>query len=162
MDFSNQAVVVTGAAGYLGGAVARAFGERQANLVLVARRFETLAERFGADNDRQLSVAADLTRQADATAVATQAIARFHRIDVLCNIAGGFRMGPPVHETSDETWNLLFDLNVRSMLNMVRATVPRMLEQGGGRIVNIGAYAAQKGAAPNGHACWLPDHDVLP
>jgi len=38
-------------------------------------------------------------------------VQRFKRIDVLCNIAGAFRMGSPVHETSDKDWNFLLDVN---------------------------------------------------
>jgi NAD(P)-dependent dehydrogenase (short-subunit alcohol dehydrogenase family) len=83
-------------------------------------------------------------------AAVDQAIGRFGRIDVLCNLAGAFRMGSPVHETSAEDWNFLVDVNARSLLNTARAVVPRMLAAGGGRIVNVGAYAAQKGAANMG------------
>ena len=60
MDFSHRTVVVTGAAGNLGGAVTRAFAGRNANLVLVDRRVERLASRFGAENPRQHFVAADI------------------------------------------------------------------------------------------------------
>jgi NAD(P)-dependent dehydrogenase (short-subunit alcohol dehydrogenase family) len=76
--------------------------------------------------------------------------ARFGRIDVLCNIAGGFRMGETVHETSDENWNFLFDINARTLLNTARAVVPQMLKAGGGKIVSVAAAAAQKGAAQMG------------
>jgi NAD(P)-dependent dehydrogenase (short-subunit alcohol dehydrogenase family) len=75
---------------------------------------------------------------------------RFGRIDVLCNLAGGFRMGAPVHETSDKDWDFLFNLNARTVLNMAKAVVPGMIKSGGGKIVNVGAYAAQKGAARMG------------
>jgi NAD(P)-dependent dehydrogenase (short-subunit alcohol dehydrogenase family) len=79
-----------------------------------------------------------------------QAVQRFKRIDVLCNLAGAFRMGSPVHETADKDWNFLFDVNARTVLNTARAVVPLMLKAGGGKIVNVGAYAAQKGAAQMG------------
>jgi NAD(P)-dependent dehydrogenase (short-subunit alcohol dehydrogenase family) len=59
-------------------------------------------------------------------------------------------MGQPVHETSDETWNFLFDINARTLLHAVRAVVPGMIESGGGKIINVGAYAAQKGVAQMG------------
>jgi NAD(P)-dependent dehydrogenase (short-subunit alcohol dehydrogenase family) len=59
-------------------------------------------------------------------------------------------MGEAVHETSDETWDFLFDLNARSLLHMSAAVVPAMIDQGGGKVVNVGAYAAQKGAARMG------------
>ena len=150
MEFSAQTVVVTGASGNLGGAVARAFAARDANVGLVARHVDAMT---GVRLERQLAVTADLVQQADAERVAAESMARFGRIDVLCNIAGGFRMGAPVHETTDETWNLLLDLNVVTLLNMVRAVVPRMLAQGGGRIVNVGANAALRGTAGMGAYC---------
>ncbi len=59
-------------------------------------------------------------------------------------------MGEAVHETSDATWNFLHDINVRTLLHAVRAVVPRMLMARGGKIVNVGASAAQKGLAQMG------------
>src|SRR6185295_6356350 len=82
-----------------------------------------------------------------------KALERFGRIDVLCNLAGGFRMGEAVHETTDATWNFLFDINVHTLLNAVRTVVPHMIERGGGKIVNVGAYAAQRGVARMGAYC---------
>ncbi len=153
VSFGNRTVVVTGAAGNLGRAIANAFAERGANLVLVDLRREGLERAFGADDARRLLAPANLLDQADVDAAVKQAIQRFERIDVLCNIAGGFRMGKPVHETSDETWNLLFDVNARTVLHTARAVVPRMIAGGGGKIVNVGAYAAQKGVAQMGAYC---------
>jgi NAD(P)-dependent dehydrogenase (short-subunit alcohol dehydrogenase family) len=59
-------------------------------------------------------------------------------------------MGDDVHETADDAWERMLDLNVRTLLNACRAVVPHMLERGGGRIVNVGAFAAQKGQAGMG------------
>jgi NAD(P)-dependent dehydrogenase (short-subunit alcohol dehydrogenase family) len=95
-------------------------------------------------------IEANLLDATNVQAAVDQALARFKRIDVLCNIAGGFRMGSPVHETSDKDWNFLLDINARTLLNTSRAVVPGMLAAGGGKIVNIGAFAAQKGAAEMG------------
>ena len=150
MEFGNRTVVVTGASGNLGRAVAGAFGDRGANLVLVARHQETLAGQFGTEGERRLFVAADLGRQDDANRVVEAARARFGRIDALCNLAGAFRMGKPVHETSDETWQFLLDVNVRSVLCMARACVPGMLAAGGGSIVNVAAHAALRATANMG------------
>lgn len=149
MDFSNRTVMVTGAAGNLGRAVAAAFGSRGASLVLVDLGAEELEAAHGGGADRLLAPA-DLLAPASVERVVEDAVARFGRIDVLCNIAGGFHMGEPVHETPDRAWDLMLDMNVRTMLNAVRAVVPRMLEAGGGRIVNVGAAAARKGVAGMG------------
>src|SRR6478609_6848187 len=150
MDFSTQTAVVTGAAGNLGRAVVRAFADRGANVVLADRRVDRLVDRYGLATDRTLYVAGDLRQPTDAVAIAHQARERFGRIDVLCNLAGAFRMGEAVHATSDATWDLLFDANVRSLRNMVRAVVPVMLDGGSGSIVNVGAYSARSGVANMG------------
>ena len=150
MEFEDRTVVITGAAGNLGRAVADAFAARDANLVLVDLKKEALEQVFGAGDSRRLLAPANLLEQAQIDAIVRQAIDRFGRIDVLANLAGGFRMGEPVHATPDATWNFLLDINAGTLLHAVRAVVPRMLEAGGGRIVNVGAYAAQKGAAQMG------------
>ncbi len=150
MNFNGRTVAITGAAGNLGRAVAGAFAGEGANLALFDLRQEALERAFGSDSDRQMLVPVDLLDQAKLDAAVRRVCERFKRIDVVCNIAGGFRMGAPVHETSDKDWTFLFDINARSLLNMARAVVPAMIRAGGGRIVNIGAYSAQRGVAQMG------------
>jgi NAD(P)-dependent dehydrogenase (short-subunit alcohol dehydrogenase family) len=150
MDFSEQTVLITGAAGNLGRALAQAFAARGANLVLVDLKLESLERAFGPGTAGRMLAPTDLLRQAEVDATVRRGIERFRRVDVLCNIAGGFRMGEPVHATGDGDWNFLFDLNTRTLLHAVRAVVPKMLEAGRGKVINIGAFAAQKGAAGMG------------
>ena len=142
MRFDKRIVLITGAAGHLGRAVAKAFDELGASLVLLDMK----AESGGA----HLFLQADLRDAQSVQRAVAQALERVGRIDVLCNIAGAFRMGPPVHETKDTDWDFLLDVNARSVLHTARAVVPAMLKAGGGKIINIGAYAAQKGAAGMG------------
>ena len=67
-----------------------------------------------------------------------------------------FRMGEAVHETSDANWNFLFDINARTLLHAARAVVPQMLKQPSsasgsrGKIINVGAFGAQRGGAQMG------------
>lgn len=150
MNFDHQIVMLTGASGNLGRAVARSFSERGAQLVLLDRHPNRFDADFTAGKRQPLAIQADLTRPADASEAVAAALARFGRIDVLCNLTGGFRMGASVHETTPETWNFLFEVNVRSVLNMSAAVVPAMLNGGGGRIINVGAYAALRGGAGMG------------
>jgi NAD(P)-dependent dehydrogenase (short-subunit alcohol dehydrogenase family) len=147
MDFDKQVVVLTGAAGHLGRAVAHHFATRGASLVLIDVDRARLLQAHGDTSERQMLAPADLRDTAQAAATVQAALHRFGGIDVLVNVAGGFRMGETVHETSDETWNLLFDLNTRTLLNMCRAVVPVMRSAGRGRIVNVGAYGALRGGA---------------
>lgn len=150
MNFTDQVVMVTGATGNLGRAVAHAFAELGAQLVLVARDVDALQGAFAARSPAPLLLTADLLDPVQVDAAVDSAIGRFSHIDVLCNLAGGFRMGEAVHETSMSTWDVLFDLNARTVVHTAKAVVPHMLKQGGGRIVNVGAFAAQKGQAQMG------------
>jgi NAD(P)-dependent dehydrogenase (short-subunit alcohol dehydrogenase family) len=143
-DFSGKVVVVTGAAGVLGNAVAAEFAGRGATLVLV----DVIAI-----TGPHASFVCDLTNVSACTSLIADITRRFRRIDALANVAGGFTMGEAVHETTDATWKFMFDLNVHTMLNMVRATVPVMLAQHRGTIVNIGARAGLKGAGRMGAYC---------
>jgi len=145
MPFTDRTVVITGASGNLGRAVAKAFADLGARLVLMDVRRGDLQ-----DGANQVFLEVDLFKPDNVAAAVGKALERFGRVDVVCNIAGGFRMGAPVHETKDADWDFLFGLNARSVLNTVRAAVPVMLKGGGGKIVNIGAFAAQHGAANMG------------
>jgi NAD(P)-dependent dehydrogenase (short-subunit alcohol dehydrogenase family) len=142
--------MVTGANGNLGRAIAKAFADLGANLALFGSRRESLERAFGSEDEHRLFLAADLLDQEQVDAAVKKTIERFKRIDVLCNIAGGFRMGAPVHETSDRDWNFMLDVNARTVLHTSRAVIPLMLKAGGGKIVNVGAFAAQRGAAHMG------------
>jgi NAD(P)-dependent dehydrogenase (short-subunit alcohol dehydrogenase family) len=153
MDFKDRTVVVTGAAGNLGTAVAQSFAERGARLALLDLDHDALRRAFGAEDDGRLLIPVDLLdRDRVRTAIAA-IIDSFGGIDVLCNIAGGFHMGEQVHETSDRTWDFLMDINARSLIHATGAVVPHMLKAGHGRIVNVGANAARKGVARMGAYC---------
>lgn len=157
MSQNNQVVMVTGACGNLGQAVAARFREAGATLVLLDLDRERLRQAYGEETPQLRFAAADLLDRAEVAAAFKDAIDQFARIDVLCNIAGGFRMGHAVHETPDQEWNFLFDLNARSVLHAVHAVVPHMLAAGRGRIVNVGAASALKGMARMGAYCASKD-----
>jgi NAD(P)-dependent dehydrogenase (short-subunit alcohol dehydrogenase family) len=146
--FEGKTCLVTGAAGNLGRAVAGAFASAGATLLLMDHDDQGLQSAYGSGDGRRLLVRADLL---DAASV-VQAIpaSRFARIDVLCNIAGGFRMGHPVHETPENIWELMLDLNAKSVIHTARAVVPRMIVAGRGKIVNIAAVAGLGGKANMG------------
>jgi NAD(P)-dependent dehydrogenase (short-subunit alcohol dehydrogenase family) len=152
-DLDGKVVVVTGAAGNLGRAVVAAFARAGAALALLDRDEAGLAAaaRAAAAAPRLLAVPVDAL-DAAAMAAAAERIAReLGRVDALCNLIGGFRMGDPVHATPAEVWRLMMDLNAGSLLNAARAFVPSILAAGnGGKLVNVAAAAAARGAAGMG------------
>jgi NAD(P)-dependent dehydrogenase (short-subunit alcohol dehydrogenase family) len=120
--------------------------------MLVDRDASALSAAFEATPKTAL-FAADLLDAEQARAAVEASLARFGQLDGLCHLAGGFRMGEAVHETSDATWDFLFNINARSFVNLTRAAVPPMIKQGGGKIVSVGAFAAQRGVAQMGAYC---------
>lgn len=140
-DFSGNVVVVTGAAGALGRAVVEHFAARGATVAQL--------DVVGIES-AEFAAVCDLTDPDACRQAVIRIIETLGRIDVLANIAGGFTMGEAVHETSEETWDFMMGLNARSVLNMARAVVPGMLQQGRGKIVNVGAGAGLTGVANMG------------
>lgn len=148
-DLNDQVVMITGAAGNLGSATARAFEAAGASLVLVGHRMERLEETFAdlAETDDHLFVAVDLTDAGAVEGMAYEVVQQFGRIDVLANIAGGFRMGSPVHEMSLETWRFMMDLNATSVVHTARAIIPHMLQREKGKVISVAARAGLQGKA---------------
>ncbi len=149
-DFSGRVAIVTGAAGNLGQAVARAFQEAGARTVLADRdgmRLQQIFPGLRGSREHLLAEGVDLTADGALDGVVAQAAELFGRVDILVNTVGAFRAGSPVHETSLDTWDLLFGLNLRTSLMTARAVIPVMLRQRYGKIVMVAARSAWAGAA---------------
>jgi len=152
-DFSDQVIIITGAAGALGQATTRAFREPGGRVGIVDRRRETAEQVFGNDipeGEHALYVTADLTSEASVAEMVKATVERFGRIDVLVNIAGGFVGDKRLHETALDTWDFLMNLNARSVFLTSRAVIPHLLERKRGRIVSVAARAALAGKAGSG------------
>jgi NAD(P)-dependent dehydrogenase (short-subunit alcohol dehydrogenase family) len=91
------------------------------------------------------SLAIDLT-DAEAVGVGVgEVVSQQGRIDVLVNVAGGFAMGPRVHETELAEWRRMLDMNTTSVFLATRAVLPHMLSRRNGKIVNVAARVANAG-----------------
>jgi NAD(P)-dependent dehydrogenase (short-subunit alcohol dehydrogenase family) len=161
MDFHDKVAIVTGGSGALGSAVAfdlAANGARVAVPYTADQHWTALESRAGAARERLWGAKADLTQSAAVEQFIADVTARWGRIDFLVCIAGGFAAGK-IHETSEETWNRMFDLNLRTVYLAAHAVVPVMIKQNFGRIITtssgailngggagIAAYAVSKGA----------------
>ena len=144
-EFSGKVVLVTGASGNLGQAVARAFAHSGASLALVARSQGRLSALFPDLTGHLLLEGVDLNSPDQAEQAVQETLKRFRRLDVLVHTVGGFVGGLRVHETPVDAWDRMFVLNTRSAFLLARATVPVMLKQQSGRMIFVGARSALKG-----------------
>jgi NAD(P)-dependent dehydrogenase (short-subunit alcohol dehydrogenase family) len=140
-DISKR-VVITGAAGALGGAVARAFSGLGARVAHVDRGKAATAPPGGVTGEHFFLGGVDLTDFAQAQRVMDEVASRMGGIDVLVNIAGGFRW-ETVAEGSLDTWDFLYAINLKTAVCACKAALAH-LPAGYGRIVNVGAAATAK------------------
>lgn len=147
MRFQDKVVVVTGAAGGIGSAIARRFGSEGARVVVTdlnAEGVETTAAALRAEGHRARSLAANIAEAQGCKDIVADVMATEGRIDVLCNNAGINRRGPLLSLTAED-WDLSFAVNIDAMFHLCQAALPGMIAQGGGVIVNT---ASQWGLYP--------------
>lgn len=140
-------VVITGAAGSLGVAVADAFAAAGARLALIDRTADPGPLSTSGYHEAFIG-GVDLGDLSQARAAMEKAVTRLGSIDVLVNVAGGFRW-ETVLDGRVETWDLLYSINLKTALCACKAALPH-LSTDGGRIINIGAAAAAKAGAGMG------------
>lgn len=143
-SMTGKVVVVTGAFGVLGAAVARRFASMGARVALVDVASQPSVELAAEFSGGHLLLGGVDLADFDATRKGMAAIAmRFGGIDVLANVAGGFRW-EKFEDGDVGTWDQLYAMNLRTAVVSCRAALPALLERGAGRIVNIGAGAATR------------------
>ncbi len=150
-SFDGKVILITGASGSLGSAVARRFAAEGARLALVARRqsdLDALAQELAPTET--LVEAADLNDPAAVTALVERVVARFGGIDALVHTVGGYAAGKPVHETDVDLLDKMYNLNVRPVFITAGRVAQAMVARGqGGKIVVIAAKPELKGSAKN-------------
>jgi 3-oxoacyl-[acyl-carrier protein] reductase len=143
LGLNGKVALITGASRGIGRGIAGELAQEGAHVSLCARGKEDLdraADEIGRHGVDVLTVAADVTDEADIEAVVAQTLARFGRIDILVNNAGWAALGHS-WDTSDDDWRYVMDVNLHSTVRFTRAVVPLMRRQGGGRIINISSVS---------------------
>jgi NAD(P)-dependent dehydrogenase (short-subunit alcohol dehydrogenase family) len=143
MDFAGKVVAVTGASGQLGQAVVEEVRARGARVALLGRSAIAAPE-----GTRAWKL--DAGSLADATRVFAEIAAHFGRLDALANVAGAFRWQTLESSADLAEWDTLHDANLRSCVVACKAALPHLRAAGAGRIVNVGAMGAVKGASGMG------------
>jgi NAD(P)-dependent dehydrogenase (short-subunit alcohol dehydrogenase family) len=149
MQLAGRVVAITGGSAGIGRAIAQAFLAQGAAIALFARNPDkgarALAE-LGA-NDRGLFVAGDAMVQADVEGFVDAVLARFGRLDVLVNNAGGAGDLQPLVDLSDQAFDQAMKWNVYANFWATRRALPTMQAAGWGRVINISSIEGKHGKA---------------
>lgn len=151
MRLANKVAVITGSGGGQGKAAALLFTQEGARVVvndLRAEAVDAVVAEIRAAGGEAIGVAADISEKGPAEQVIDRAIEAFGRVDVLYNNAGVLLWGRgdgPVADIEEEIWDQVLRINLKSMYLTCRKTIPRMIEQGGGIIINTASTAALNG-----------------
>jgi 3-oxoacyl-[acyl-carrier protein] reductase len=151
MKLTDRVAVVTGAGTGIGRAIAELFAQQGAKVVVNYSRSRDAAEevvtRIRSGGGTAVSIAADVSKQSEATALMEAADREFGRIDYLINNAGWSTRVPhqKMDDLTDEIWERTFNTNLRGAFYCVRAAAPMLKKQPGAAIVNIASVAALMG-----------------
>lgn len=152
MKLADKTAIITGGGTGIGKATSNLFAEEGANVIITGRREEKLKEvkAEAASNGHEIDIfPCDVSKEEDCEATVNYALGKYGQIDILFNNAGVL-IPAITHETDNESWDRIFDTNVKGTYLMSKYTIPHMLERHYGVIVNnssVGGLKAVSGAA---------------
>jgi NAD(P)-dependent dehydrogenase (short-subunit alcohol dehydrogenase family) len=147
-DFGGAVVLVTGASGALGSAVASAFDDAGATVcgadIVAPAEDDALVDPATVD-----FYETDATDEESVRRTVEDLVAAHGRLDAVCNIAGTWRGGDPIHETDVAEFDMLFDVNLKSMFLTSKHAIPHLRETEGA-IVSVSARSSLEGGEGDG------------
>ncbi len=155
MRLKDKVALVTGASRGIGHASCLALAKEGATIVGTARNhkdLEALEKQIQASGGKARTFACDVTKSAEVAACVKQAVTDFGRIDILVNNAGmgGYR---PFLDWTEDDYDKIMETNAKSTWLFCKETIPHMLKQGGGNIVNVSSVAGLQGYPSEGIYC---------
>jgi 3-oxoacyl-[acyl-carrier protein] reductase len=151
MRLEGKVAIVTGAGGGFGEGIARRFASEGAKVVVVDLRGDA-AERVASEIGHcAIAITGDVSKREDVARMIAQTVQFFGGLDILVNNAGVTHRNKPIMEVTEDEFDLIFRVNVKSIFHFVREAVPAMQARSGGAIINIGSTA---GLRPRPGLTW--------
>ena len=153
--------LITGATSGIGKATAKLFAKQGFNLILCGRREERLNQlknELGRDTSI-FTLNFDVRNREDVFSAVDSLPKEFSEIDILVNNAGNAHGLDPIDKGSPDDWDAMLDINVKGLLYMSKAIIPKMVERKSGHIINIGSTAGKE-VYPNGNVYCASKHAV--
>jgi len=148
MRVKDKVAIVTGGGRGIGEAICKKLAKEGAKTVVTDISLETAQEtvdKITSEGGEAIAVQMDVTKMSDVNSVVEQVKDQYGKIDVLVNNAGWDKIEPFLQNT-EETWDKVIGINLRGVLNTCKAVLPEMIEQGSGKVVNIGSDAGRVGS----------------
>ena len=163
MKLEDKVAIITGAGSGIGRAIALAFANEGAVVVLADLNHDAVKEtekEIKESENKSITIKTDVTKGSDVDAMVTQTLEEFGRIDILVNNVGmpGSQEATVLHSTPEEEWDRVVAVNLKSVYLCSKRVIPEMIKQGAGKIINLSsaagivafpgraAYTATKGA----------------
>lgn len=151
MRLKDKVAVVTGAGSGFGKGIAQRFAQERAKVIVADLNAETAQSVAAEIGEAAVAVTADVSQGADVATMVQAAVERWGRLDILVNNAGTTHRNKPVTEVSEEEFDRIFAVNVKSVYLGAKHAVPQMQSQGGGVILNVASTA---GVRPRPGLVW--------
>ena len=148
-NLSGKVALVTGGNGGIGAGICRGLLECGAAVMIAGRsaaKNEAMVAELGRIGPPVSSLVMDVTDEMQCRSAVTETVARFGRLDIVVNNAGGVVAKPP-HELTAAEWHKVIDVNLTSAFLLSQAAYPELKKAGGGKIINIGSAASYMGFA---------------
>jgi 3-oxoacyl-[acyl-carrier protein] reductase len=141
-ELKDKVAIVTGAGQGIGKAIALALAKKGAKVVVTdisEKRFEVVRT-IEETGSQAFAVKCDVSNKGDVENTVKKVLSKFGRIDILVNNAGVYPF-KPFEEMTEQEWDKVLNVNLKSVFNFSRFVLPTMTKQGHGRIVNIASIA---------------------
>jgi NAD(P)-dependent dehydrogenase (short-subunit alcohol dehydrogenase family) len=148
-SLDGKVAVVTGASRGIGRAIALGLADAGADVAVAARTesdLETLVEEIGSRGRKALAMPTDVLDRSAIESLFDRTIDELGGLDILVNNAGGTRFMAPIATLRPEGWDKVIDLNLNAVFHATQLAAQRMIDRGGGSIIQISSVAGVQGA----------------
>jgi len=156
MDLTGRVALVTGGSSGIGAATAAVLADQGASVAIGYNRNQSGAEQTRdailGGGGQAIAIQADIRQPAAARSLVARAAEEWGPIDILINNAGSLVKRMPIRDITEEQWDEVMDLNLKSALVCSRAVLPAMFERKRGAIVNVASIAGRNGGGPGAGA----------
>ncbi len=152
-DLTGRTVLITGASRGIGAEAARVFAEAGANVALVARSADSIADLAGEIGQKAVAIPCDISRYWEVAQAVENCVTAFGGLDILINNAGVIEPIARMDEADPEAWGQVIDINLKGVFHGMRAALPVMEAAGGGTILTVSSGAAHNPIEAWSHYC---------